>query len=403
MSYFFPHATREATRQKTVNDFEKHCQIAIDIRDRLLSEFIEYVPLFDKLVAIKREEGELDWGYEKWKDIYAKNGWTEVEGQPQYRSGIDIKDYSDITGKEIKREEPKLIEGSEKWNEFVKIIDGITYRNSYPEDQQMYWQWFWWNFNTKNFQERLELIKASSYDLDFLDKHDDSIYFHEAFLVIMGVSPDKMKRDKFKSWLVMSISLKVEELDYFEAELEWFKKEYTEFEEWQILLRRFGKNKDFLNDRTGLELEIDTQEFIEWALKNGIIEKDTAHFRDGSEAPFEASFTEMLHKELMAKKLIKQGKHHHTWVWASTKNAYNYLVRSLFENQTPKNYWIDEPYKRKNARWEPWQHYFGNDISRPQNQTTEPSNAPKIDLIVQKLIVEHDKGNINGFKYPKCT
>ena len=77
----------------------------------------------------------------------------------------------------------------------------------------------------------------------------------------------------------------------------------------------------------GLELEIDTQEFIEWALKNGIIEKDTAHFRDGSEAPFEASFTEMLHKELMAKKLIKQGKHHHTWVWASTKNAYNYLVR----------------------------------------------------------------------------
>ena len=72
MSYFFPHATREATRQKTVNDFEKHCQIAIDIRDRLLSEFIEYVPLFDKLVAIKREEGELDWGYEKWKDIYAK-------------------------------------------------------------------------------------------------------------------------------------------------------------------------------------------------------------------------------------------------------------------------------------------------------------------------------------------
>ena len=59
MSYFFPHATREATRQKTVNDFEKHCQIAIDIRDRLLSEFIEYVPLFDKLVAIKREKVNL--------------------------------------------------------------------------------------------------------------------------------------------------------------------------------------------------------------------------------------------------------------------------------------------------------------------------------------------------------
>ena len=57
MSYFFPHATREATRQKTVNDFEKHCQIAIDIRDRLLSEFIEYVPLFDYYYEERKADG----------------------------------------------------------------------------------------------------------------------------------------------------------------------------------------------------------------------------------------------------------------------------------------------------------------------------------------------------------
>ena len=114
----------------------------------------------------------------------------------------------------------------------------------------------------------------------------------------------------------------------------------------------------------------------------------------------------MLHKELLAKKLIKQGKHHHTWIWASTKNAYNYLIRSLFINEIPKQYWIDDSLKegseKKNVRWKPWEHYFGKDISRPENHTTEPSNSATIDLIVESLI-EHDKGKINDIKYPDCT
>jgi hypothetical protein len=54
---------------------------------------------------------------------------------------------------------------------------------------------------------------------------------------------------------------------------------------------------------------------------------------------------------------------------------------------------------KNNVRWEPWQHYFGTDITRPENQTTIPRNSPTIDLIVEKLFVEHDKGNINKIQY----
>ena len=213
----------------------------------------------------------------------------------------------------------------------------------------------------------------------------------------MGVSPDNMERTEFRRWVIDSMAIELNEADYYETKEDWFKKDFKEFKEWKILERQFGEGK------SGLGIEIDTKEFTKWALKIGLIEEDTAHFRDGRLEPFEVSFTEMLHKELLAKKLIKQWKHHHTWQWASTKNAYSYLIRSLFVNEMPKQYWIDEPLPegsmKNNVRWEPWQHYFGTDITRPENQTTIPRNSPTIDLIVEKLFVEHDKGNINKIQY----
>ncbi len=374
MSYFFPHDTREAKRKETVEVFNRHYQAIVDIEQRLLGEFQALTPLWEVLILIRmssdREEVLGDWTYEEWSRIYTVNGWTEVQGEKWYQTKTKPISGDEDNLKFEGFEEQTLVEGSEHWNDFIKTIDGVEYRNSFPVDKQKYWQWLWW-FNSKDsFERRLNLVIDSSYDVDCLEYYT-SIYIHEAFLIMMGVSPDNMERTEFRRWVIDSMAIELNEADYYETKEDWFKKDF--------------------------------KEFTKWALKIGLIEEDTAHFRDGRLAPFEVSFTEMLHKELLAKKLIKQGKHHHTWQWASTKNAYSYLIRSLFVNEMPKQYWIDEPLPegsmKNNVRWEPWQHYFGTDITRPENQTTIPRNSPTIDLIVEKLFVEHDKGNINKIQY----
>ena len=56
---------------------------------------------------------------------------------------------------------------------------------------------------------------------------------------------------------------------------------------WNILKRHFGKSKKV--EKVSIEsgkviidtIKINTKEFIEWALKNGIIEEDTTNLRDG--------------------------------------------------------------------------------------------------------------------------
>ena len=415
MSYFFPHATREGKRKETIKLFEKHSQAMDEYQKRVGYEALDKIPLCNELLFAKQENKKNKLEFESWREVYLKHGWTEIESNTRYvTSKTNIKNTSDVEElfygkKKLIKGEQEHVEGSENWTEFEKTIKGKTYRNTYPTDRTMVKKFYLAVWNNRHFIRRLELVKTSSYDIDLLAHYEDiEIYIHEAFLIMLGVAPDidQLKRKEFKLWIDSSFLFDFLKLDDApEIKKDWFKKDYTEFNEWKILLRRFFKDKK-PEDRRGLELEINTKDFIKWAIDQEYIEEDTTHFRDGREAPFEVPFTEILHKQLMAKKLIKQGKHHHTWVWASKNNAYNYLLRSLFLNEIPKQYWIDEPLnensKKNNVRWEPWQHYFGKDISRPENHTTEPSNSATIDLIVERLI-EHDKGNINDIKYPDCT
>ena len=183
------------------------------------------------------------------------------------------------------------------------------------------------------------------------------------------------------------------------------KTKFEDFKEWSILKRRFGKGKkvekvSIENGKATLDtIEIDTKEFIEWALKNGIIEQDTAHFRDGRKAPYDESFTKMLHKELLAHNLIKDGKHHHEWVWNTTVgngfNSFNYLGRLLALNMVPMKYWL--PLDRNSVSWENLEHYIVG-VKNPKNQISIPNNARVIEDIVKKLMEEHDKRPLNEYK-----
>jgi hypothetical protein len=397
MSYFIPHAKREDLKRKTVYDFETQFLLVGAIEKRLTSEIIETIPLWEDLFSMGFEKGKDDWEFDQWRDVYVKHGWNEVKGEPRLKNDITIEE-SDQANWIKKGVLPD--KHSEKWTEFTKDIDGVSYRRSFPDDKQKFWAWHIVNHDKTSFKKRHYLVRDASFDLDCLELYS-VIYLHEAFLIMLGISPDDMDRKEFFSWM-----LSMDLLSMTEAPIpETLKTKFEDFKEWSILKRRFGKGKKV--EKVSIEkgkatldtIEIDTKEFIEWALKNDIIEEDTAHFRDGRKAPYDESFSKMLHKELLAKYLIRDGKHHHEWIWNTTVgngfNSFNYLGRLLALNMLPMKYWL--PLDRNSVSWENLEHYIVG-VKNPKNQISIPNNARVIEDIVKKLMEEHDKRPLTEYK-----
>ena len=158
----------------------------------------------------------------------------------------------------------------------------MSYRRSFPEDKQKFWAWHIVNHDKIAFKKRHYLVRDASFDLDCLELYSD-IYLHEAFLIMLGISPDDMDRKEFFCWM-LSMDLLAMIVDSIPNKL---KTKFEDFKEWNILKGHFGKSKKV--EKVSIEngkviidtIKIDTKEFIEWALKNGIIEEDTANLRDG--------------------------------------------------------------------------------------------------------------------------
>jgi len=397
MSYFIPHAKREDLKRKTVYDFETQFLLVGAIEKRLTSEIIETIPLWEDLFSMGFEKGKDDWEFDQWRDVYVKHGWNEVKGEPRLKNDITIEesDQANWINKGVLPDKR-----SEKWTEFTKEIDGVSYRRSFPDDKQKFWAWHILNHDKASFKKRHYLVRDASFDLDCLELYSE-IHLHEAFLIMLGISPDDMDRKEFFSWM-----LSMDLISMTEAPIpEKLKTKFEDFKEWSILKRRFGKGKkvenvSIENGKATLDtIEIDTKEFIEWALKNDIIEEDTAHFRDGRKAPYDESFSKMLHKELLAKYLIRDGKHHHEWIWNTTVgngfNSFNYLGRLLALNMLPMKYWL--PLDRNSVSWENLEHYIVG-VKNPKNQISIPNNARVIEDIVKKLMEEHDKRPLTEYK-----
>ena len=374
MSYFFPHQTRDKKKEETVELFTKYLAVSCDILEDVSRQIIIDTPLLENLIDLPIEEDQVEWTLEQWQSVCVENGYEQVP--EEWLNKIEHKGTRE-TFAEWTKDAARLYQK-----------DGFVI--SYDKDLSNWWHWHWWNRTVSSWNNRLTLIKDASFNLKFLEWHDDYIYSHEAFLILMGISSDKLDREEFKTWFYETAPQRF--IDYPQIEEYGLKQNYTEFDEWKRLKRRFG------NDTNDLYFEIDTQDFNKWALNNGVIEQNTAHFRDGRFAPFQESFTEMLHEELLAEKLIKQGKYHHTWIWASTGIAYNYLVRLLALNKTPQSYY--ENRELENTSWEDMAHYIECGVKNPNNHNTIPTNAVIIEKIVQKLMEDHDNKSSEGFKLP---
>jgi hypothetical protein len=397
MSYFIPHAKREGLKRKTVYDFETQFLLVGAIEKRLTSEIIETIPLWEDLFSIGFKKEKDDWEFDQWRDVYVKHGWNEVKGKRRLKNDVNIQESDQANWIKTGVLPDKR---SEKWTEFTKEIDGVSSRRSFPDDKQKFWAWHILNHDKASFKKRHYLVRDASFDLDCLELYSE-IYLHEAFLIMLGISPDDMDRKEFFSWM-LSVDLLSMIVDSIPEKL---KTKFEDFKEWSILKRRFGKGKkvekvSIENGKATLDtIEIDTKEFIEWALKNDIIEEDTAHFRDGRKAPYDESFSKMLHKELLAKYLIRDGKHHHEWIWNTTVgngfNSFNYLGRLLALNMLPMNYWL--PLDRNSVSWENLEHYIVG-VKNPKNQISIPNNARVIEDIVKKLMEEYDKRPLTEYK-----
>ena len=276
MSYFIPHAKREDLKRKTVYDFETQFLLISAIEKRYTSEIIKTIPLCEDLFSIGFEKEKNDWEFDQWRDVYVKHGWNEVKGKTRLKNNFKIEESAQTNW--IKK---GLLpdKSSEKWTEFTKDIDGESYRRSFPEDKQKFWAWHIVNHDKTAFKKRHYLVRDASFDLDCLELYSD-IYLHEAFLIMLGISPDDIDRKEFFSWM-LSMDLLSMIVDSIPDKL---KTKFEDFKEWNILKRQFVKSKKvekviIKNEKITLHtIQIDTKEFIEWALKNDIIEKDTTQF-----------------------------------------------------------------------------------------------------------------------------
>ena len=279
MSYFIPHAKREDLKRKTVYDFETQFLLISAIEKRYISEIIKTIPLSEDLFSIGFEKEKNDWKFDQWRDVYVKHGWNEVKGKPRLKNNFKIEE-SDQANWIKNGQLPDKI--SEKWTDFTKEIDGMSCRRSFPEDKQKFWAWHIVNHDKIAFKKRHYLVRDASFDLNCLELYSD-IYLHEAFLIMLGISPDDIDRKEFFSWM-LSMDLLSMIVDSIPNKL---KTKFEDFKEWNILKGHFGKRNKV--EKVSIEngkviidtIKINTKEFIKWALKNGIIEEDTTYLKDG--------------------------------------------------------------------------------------------------------------------------
>jgi hypothetical protein len=373
MKYNFPHKNSKDTKERTVKLFEKYSEVATSIVERLAKQLIEDIPLHKELIATPIHHPEICWTYEQWRDVYINNGWTEVEA--------------------YWKKQNSLLDEYEEWNDFTKQTDLGTFTNSYPTDCSIYVDYRWWQSSQKSWEERLNLIRDASFDLKILTKFD-TIYFHEAFLILLGISPDNMDRKLFFRWLMEGMPSRLK--DYPEMNEKDFKANYTDFPEWQDIKRKFKSS----TSKGELLREIDTKDFIKWALDIGAIETNTTGYRDKRKAKYDESFSVMLHKLLLENKFIMDCEHDEEWTWNKSvengANSFNYLGRMLAKNRVPMAYWL--PIEQPQVRWKNLEHYIVG-VKNPKNHNSIPKNEIEIEDVIKTLMVEHDDRNLDEFKY----
>jgi len=328
-------------RHRLFHESEQLCQDEIQLLEPLLEIQDEIQTLFATETPSPYYSMELmTKGYEEWETIYIKHGWEKVK--PSFRP--------------IRRPELENLWLPYKKGEKIASYLNETLHINLKDTAKSCFKYSGWT---------LKLFKDASFNLKLLELHD-TLYTHEAFLILIGISPDDIEYQQIVLWMT-NYNGEEENSEIF----------YDVYPEWRAIERQFknrikgvvvtGRTEKWLglketeNEKWITPSEIHTQEFIEWALRLGYIEETKSKYhRNDSKAPFERKFSELLYKELKDKQLIT-GEFHEKWQWQTNWNSLNYFIRLLWNNSLPREWYSRFP---EQTKWPEWDledgvmHYF---------------------------------------------
>jgi len=247
-----------------------------------------------------------------------------------------------------------------------------------------------WEKYTNAWGNRIQTIMDASFRLTILEEYDE-LRIEEAFCILLGVSPETLDGVGFLDWSLTELPTlkRLEKENYYSTNRPNHEivPTFWNIEEGLIRCKEFKKiDRQFGHT-------VNTEKFIQWALKIGYIEEDTHHMRDNRNAPYEEDFSIKLYNELLANDLIR-GDFQEKWVWNTNTNTLNFLVRLLHQNQVPRKWHSDNPHTAR-INWTNIQHYISYSGQRALRKATstvlERKEQIAVENVIDKILEEYER------------
>jgi hypothetical protein len=268
------------------------------------------------------------------------------------------------------------------------------------ENKKAIWLGYWkqWQSYCSAWTTRIESISQSDFSLGLLDAHE-KITIEEAFCILKGITPDALDEVGFLNWRLSEVPrfLRV----YRESQIPAgdtmptflnIEQQLRGSKEYKKLVREFGEPSD--EETLAGEFErIDTQAFIEWALKLGYIVPNEPHLYANNKPPYHPDFARMLHSLLTKHKVI-DGEFESKWKWLGSENSLAYLVELLHQNGLPFQWHADNSY-RTTINWTNILHYVDYQGESPLRKNAQYGKSgvkfkSELNQTIDSLLIDYE-------------
>jgi len=247
--------------------------------------------------------------YEDWRKIYLKHEWVEA---PEYQCFYNPKNETQLGDVKIR-------------NQLIKGERAYEYKN-YKQEMLYVYSYEVWNKYLTSWKLKYSLIEATPIDLSILTSLS-KITIEEALFVTLGISPSVLLESGFHNWDLFKLAPPSnKEITFKDYKGKNFKTstginnvvedKLIDTTEWKILIREFNSK------------QINTKDFINWAIKNEYIEEDKSLYRNVENSPFTEEFAKSLYDELTFAGFINRS-FNELWKWHARLNLLHYLTNEL--------------------------------------------------------------------------
>jgi hypothetical protein len=264
------------------------------------------------------------------------------------------------------------------------------------ENKKAMWLSYWkqWQSYCSAWTTRIESISQSDFSLSLLDAHE-KITIEEAFCILKGITPDALDEVGFLNWRLSEVPRFLRA--YRESQIPTgdtiptflnIEQYLRGSKEYKKLVRVFGEPSDWEEFDN-----IDTQEFIEWALKLGYIVPNEPHLYANNKPPYHPDFARMLHSLLTKHKVI-DGEFESKWKWLGSENSLAYLVELLHQNGLPFQWHADNSY-RTTINWTNILHYVDYQGESPLRKNAQYGKSgvkfkSELNQTIDSLLIDYE-------------